>query len=45
VVTPNVPLGGLATVRVFSDPRLEIQSISATRTATGFRVSAAGRLH
>ncbi|MGI9183852.1 MAG: hypothetical protein ACR2GZ_02640 [Solirubrobacteraceae bacterium] len=45
VVTPNVPLGGLATVRVFSDPRLEVQSLSATPTATGFRVTAAGRLH
>jgi hypothetical protein len=45
VITPNVPLGGLAAVRVFSDPRLEIQSISATRTASGFRVAATGRLH
>lgn len=45
VVTPNVPLGGLATIRVFSDPRLEIQSISATPSATGFRVTAAGLLH
>ncbi len=44
VVTPNVPLGGLATIRVFSDPQLEIQGINATPTATGFRFTAAGRL-
>jgi hypothetical protein len=44
VVTPDVPLGGLATIRVFSDPRLEVQSISAAPTAAGFTVRAAGRL-
>jgi hypothetical protein len=44
VVTPDVPFGGLATIRVFSDPRLEVQSISAAPTAAGFTVRAAGRL-
>lgn len=44
VVSPNVPLGGLATIRVFSDPRLDVQSISAAPTAAGFRVSATGTL-
>ena len=44
VVTPNLPLGGLATIRVFSDPRLEIQSIGAVQTGSGFRVTATGIL-
>jgi hypothetical protein len=44
VVTPDVPFGGLATIRVFSDPRLAVESISAARTPAGFRVSATGSL-
>ena len=44
VVTPNLPLAGLATIRVFSDPRLEVQSIRAAPTASGFRATATGIL-
>lgn len=44
VVSPNVPLGGLATISVFSDPRLRVQSISAAQAAQGFTVTATGRL-
>lgn len=45
VVTPDVPFGGLATIRVFSDPRLRVSSISAAIGATGFTVRAVGTLH
>lgn len=44
VVSPDVPLGGLATITVFSDPRLDVQSVGATPTASGFAVRASGRL-
>ena len=44
LVTPNVPLGGLATLRVFSDPHVAVQSVSATPTAGGFVATATGRL-
>jgi hypothetical protein len=38
VVVPDVPFGGLATVTVFSDPRVRVQSVSAASTSTGFSV-------
>jgi hypothetical protein len=44
VVQPDVPLGGLATVTVFSNPHLEVQSVSATKTPDGFTVTATARL-
>jgi LmeA-like phospholipid-binding len=44
IVQPNVPFGGLATVTVFSDPRLEVSGLSASSAADGFSVSATGRL-
>jgi hypothetical protein len=44
VVQPDVPFGALATIRVFSDPRLDVQSVGATPTAAGFAVRAAARL-
>lgn len=40
VVAPNVPFGGIATLTVFSDPHIKVQSVSATNVAGGFRVSA-----
>jgi hypothetical protein len=45
VVVPDVPLGGLATVTVFSNPHVAVQSVSATSTPSGFTVTATGRLH
>jgi len=45
VVQPDVPFGGLATINVFSDPHLEVQSIGASPTAAGFSVRATGRLN
>ncbi|HEX8976832.1 MAG TPA: hypothetical protein VF781_09995 [Solirubrobacteraceae bacterium] len=44
LVIPQVPFGVLGTLRVFSDPRIAVDSVAAARTATGFSVSAAGRL-
>lgn len=44
VADPLVPLGGLATVTVFSDPHLQVQSISARAAPGGFTVSAQARL-
>ncbi|MDQ6818346.1 MAG: LmeA family phospholipid-binding protein, partial [Actinomycetota bacterium] len=43
-LVPNLPFGGLATVTVFSDPRLQIESLSAAPTANGFSVAASARL-
>lgn len=44
LVQPDVPFGGLATITIFQDAHVEVQSLSAARTAAGFSVSARGRL-
>ncbi len=44
VVTPDVPFGGLATVTVFSDPHVEIQSVTASSVPGGFSVTARARV-
>jgi hypothetical protein len=44
VVVPDVPLGTLATIRVFSDPRVDVQSVGATSVPGGFIVRATARL-
>jgi hypothetical protein len=44
LVQPNVPFGALATVTVFADPHVEVQSLAASSTSDGFRVTAQGRL-
>jgi hypothetical protein len=38
VVAPDVPFGGLATVTVFSDPRIKVQAVSASPAPGGFAV-------
>jgi hypothetical protein len=45
VVVPDVPLGGLATVKVFSNPHVAVESVSAASAPGGFSVTATGRLH
>ncbi len=45
VVAPNIPFGGLATLTLFDDPHLAIENVSASPAASGFTVSATGRLH
>ncbi len=44
LVQPDVPFGALATLTVFSNPHLQIQSLAARPTAAGFSVAATGRL-
>ncbi len=44
VVAPDVPFGGFATVTVFSNPHVQVQSVNATPAPGGFRVTATGRL-
>jgi hypothetical protein len=38
VVAPDVPFGGLATITVFSDPRIKVQGVSASPGPGGFTV-------
>jgi hypothetical protein len=45
IVSPDVPLGGLATITVFSDPHVAVQSVGASGASGGFAVTARGRLH
>lgn len=40
VVAPDVPLGGIATLTLFSNPHVQVQSVSASTVPGGFRVSA-----
>jgi len=44
VVTPDVPLGGLATITLFSNPAVQVQSIAADPAPGGFAVSARAQL-
>jgi LmeA-like phospholipid-binding len=44
VVAPDVPFGGFATVTVFSNPHLDVESVGATPAPGGFTVTARGRL-
>jgi LmeA-like phospholipid-binding len=45
IVQPDVPLGGLATVTVFSNPHVSVASIAASSTPDGFALRARGQLH
>jgi hypothetical protein len=45
VVTPDLPFGGLATVTVFSDPRISVTAVSATPVPGGFTVRGTALLH
>ncbi len=44
VLTPDVPFGALATVTVFSNPHVEVQSVSASSVPGGFSVTARARV-
>ena len=44
VVAPNVPFGGIATLTLFSNPHVQVQSVSATTVPGGFRVSAQAKV-
>jgi hypothetical protein len=45
VVTPNVPLGGFATIMVFSNPHVAVQSVGASAVAGGFAVHGTALVH
>ncbi len=38
VVAPDVPFGGLATIRLFSNPNVQVQSVSASPAPGGFSI-------
>lgn len=44
VVAPDGLLGGLASLTVFSDPRIEMTSVGARQGADGYTITASGRL-
>jgi hypothetical protein len=44
VVAPDVPFGGIATLTLFNDPHVQVQSVSATTLPGGFRVTAEGKV-
>jgi hypothetical protein len=44
IVAPDVPFGGFATLTVFPNPHVEVQSVGASSASGGFRVTATGRL-
>ena len=45
VVAPDVPFGGIATLTLFNDPHVQVQSVSAATVPGGFRVTAEGNVH
>ena len=45
VVSPDVLLGSLATVTVFSDPHVAVQALTASPVTGGFAVTATARTH
>ncbi len=44
VVAPDVPFGGIATLTLFNDPHVHVQSITATSVPGGFRMTAEGKV-
>ena len=44
VVAPDVPLGGIATITLFHDPRVQVQSVNAVSVPGGFTLTARGHL-
>jgi hypothetical protein len=44
VVVPDVPLGAIATVTVFSNPHVAVESVGGSQVPGGLRVTARGRL-
>jgi hypothetical protein len=44
VVSPDIPFGGLATITLFSNPAVQVQSVAADAAPGGFAVSARAQL-
>ncbi|MBV9003048.1 MAG: LmeA family phospholipid-binding protein [Solirubrobacterales bacterium] len=45
LVEPDVPLGGLATLTIFDNPHVQVQSVSGTPSVGGFLATAEATLH
>jgi hypothetical protein len=45
VVAPDVPFGGIATITLFEDPHVEVQSVSAAAVPGGFKLVAVANVH
>jgi hypothetical protein len=45
IVAPDVPFGGFATLTLFADPHVSVQSVSATPVPGGFSVRGTAVLH
>jgi hypothetical protein len=44
IVTPDLPFGGLATITLFSNPHIAVESVAASPLPGGFALTAHGRL-
>jgi hypothetical protein len=44
VVAPDVPFGGIATITLFDNPHLRVQSVSAADVPGGFKLAAVARV-
>ena len=44
VVAPNVPFGGLATITLFSNPHVRVQSVAAASVPGGFSIEAVAKV-
>ncbi len=44
VVAPNIPFGGLATITLFNDPHVRVQSVGAAAVPGGFSIEAQAAL-
>jgi hypothetical protein len=44
VVAPNVPFGGLATITLFNNPQVRVQSVAASAVPGGFSIEAQARV-
>ena len=44
VVAPDVPFGGIATITLFSDPQIRVQSVSADTVPGGFKLMAVAQV-
>ena len=45
VVAPDIPFGGIATITLFDDPHVQVQSVSAATVPGGFKLVSAASVH
>jgi hypothetical protein len=44
VVAPDVPFGGIATITLFNQPHVRVQSVSAVTVPGGFKLTSVARV-